>query len=79
MAIGVYQALAHHSLRIPEDVAVIGYDNQLLASELTPSLTSVDLPYDEMGRIAVETLLSSTPPEVMMMKIEGDLIPRESA
>jgi len=79
MAIGVYQALAHHNLSIPEDVAVVGYDNQLLASELTPSLTSVDLPYDEMGRIAVENLLSSTHPEVLMMKIEGDLIPRESA
>ncbi len=79
MAIGVYQAIAHHNLRIPEDIAVIGYDNQLLASELTPSLTSVDLPYDEMGRMAVETVLSSTPPEVYMMKVEGDLIPRESA
>ncbi len=79
MAIGVYQAIAHHNLRIPEDIAVIGYDNQLLASELTPSLTSIDLPYDEMGRMAVETILSSTPPEVYMMKVEGDLIPRESA
>lgn len=79
MAIGVYQAIAHHNLRIPEDIAVVGYDNQLLANELTPSLTSIDLPYDEMGRMAIETLLSSTPPEVYMMKVEGDLIPRESA
>ncbi len=79
MAIGVYQAIAHHNLRIPEDIAVIGYDNQILASELTPSLTSIDLPYDEMGRMAIETVLSSTPPEVYMMKVEGDLIPRESA
>lgn len=79
MAIGVYQAIAHHNLSIPEDIAVIGYDNQLLASELTPSLTSIDLPYDEMGRMAIETVLSSTPPDVHMMKVEGDLIPRESA
>lgn len=79
MAIGVYQAIAHHNLRIPQDIAVIGYDNQLLASELTPSLTSVDLPYDEMGRMAVDTVLSSSSPEVYMMKVEGDLIPRESA
>lgn len=78
MALGAYQAISHRHLAIPDDIAVIGYDNQLLASQLTPSLSSVDLPYDEMGRLAVETLLSPTPPDILMMKIEGDLIPRES-
>ncbi len=78
MALGVYQAIAHAQLTIPNDVAVMGYDNQLLASELTPTLSSVDLPYDEMGRLAVETLLSTTAPDVLTMKIEGELVIRES-
>ncbi len=78
MALGVYQAVAEKGLTIPGDVAVIGYDNQLLANEITPGLTSVDLPYDEMGRIAVETILSPTVPDIKLMKIEGDLIVRES-
>ncbi|WP_456297203.1 LacI family DNA-binding transcriptional regulator [Vibrio sp. AK197] len=78
MALGAYQAITHANLTIPEDIAVIGYDNQLLASQLTPSLSSVDLPYDEMGRVAVETLLSPTSPELLLMKIEGELVCRES-
>lgn len=78
MALGVYQAIAHHHLEIPKDIAVMGYDNQLLAAQLTPTLSSIDLPYDEMGKIAVETALSPTPPELLLMKIEGDLYPRES-
>lgn len=78
MALGVYQAINDKGLKIPDDIAVVGYDNQLLANEITPGLTSVDLPYDEMGRIAVETLLSPTPPDIKLMKIEGDLVVRES-
>ncbi len=78
MALGVYQALSQHHLSVPEDVAVIGYDNQLLAAQLTPSLSSVDLPYDEMGRLAVETLLDMSPPPLMLVKVEGDLVIRES-
>jgi LacI family transcriptional regulator len=78
MALGCYQAIQANHLSIPSDIAIIGYDNQLLASQLTPTLSSIDLPYDEMGRIAVELALSSTEPELMLMKIEGDLYPRES-
>ena len=78
MALGAYQALSARQLAIPSDVAVMGYDNQLLASQLTPSLSSVDLPYDEMGRLAVETVLSDIKPELMLIKVEGDLVVRES-
>lgn len=78
MALGCYQAIHAAQLRIPEDIAVIGYDNQLLANELTPSLTSIDLPYDEMGRQAVDIILSDQAPEIMRIKVEGDLYPRQS-
>ncbi|WP_428776422.1 LacI family DNA-binding transcriptional regulator [Vibrio sp.] len=78
MALGVYQAVAEMGLRIPHDVAVMGYDNQLLASELTPSLSSIDLPYDEMGRMAVELAVGDHQTELQLIKVEGDLYPRES-
>lgn len=78
MAIGVYQAIGEKGLSIPDDIAVIGYDNQLIASQLTPSLTSVDLPYDEMGKTAVELILSPNKPDILLLKTEGDLIIRES-
>lgn len=80
MAVGCYQAIASKGLRIPQDIAVIGYDNQLLASELTPTLSSIDLPYDEMARKAVEIVCHASDEEVLpIMKIEGDLFIRESA
>lgn len=78
MALGVYQAIAEKGLTIPDDIAVISYDNQLLANEITPSLTSIDLPYDDMARMAVDIILSPNPPELKLIKIEGELIIRDS-
>lgn len=58
MAMGVYQAAADRGLRIPEDLSVVGYDNQeLLAANLRPGLTTVALPHYEMGRWAVDALI----------------------
>ncbi|OFE14392.1 hypothetical protein BA895_10530 [Humibacillus sp. DSM 29435] len=58
MAVGVLLALAQAGIRVPDDVSVIGYDDQIgLASSLRPALTTVRLPYLEMGRAAAEQLL----------------------
>lgn len=58
LAFGAYQALAEAGLRIPQDVSIISFDNDELASYLRPGLTTIALPHDEMGRKAVRTLLS---------------------
>ncbi|MFQ3228916.1 LacI family DNA-binding transcriptional regulator [Reinekea sp.] len=79
MALGVYQAIHKRGLRVPEDIAVIGFDNQLLASEMTPSLSSIELPYDEMARLAVDRLLDSRLPEFPITKVEGEFFLRESS
>ena len=58
MAMGGYDALRHLGLSIPQDVAVIGFDNQdLIAADLVPSLSTMALPHQEMGVWAVEQLL----------------------
>jgi LacI family transcriptional regulator len=55
---GAYEALKERGLRIPEDVAVVGFDNQeLIAAHLRPALSTVALPHYEMGRWAVEYLI----------------------
>ncbi len=57
MAMGVYRALAERRRRIPQDVSVIGFDDQApIAGSLFPGLTTVALPHYEMGAWAVETL-----------------------
>ncbi|MFO1070689.1 MAG: LacI family DNA-binding transcriptional regulator [Geminicoccaceae bacterium] len=57
MAVGGYAALLARRLRVPEDVSVVGYDDQPIAQELTPPLTSLVLPHREMGQWAVDWLL----------------------
>lgn len=57
-AMGAYEAIKTGGLRIPEDIAVVGFDNQeVVADELIPGLTTVALPHYEMGEQAVERAL----------------------
>jgi LacI family transcriptional regulator len=58
MAVGAIEALKEASLRCPEDVSVVGYNDMPLTEHLAPPLTTVRLPAAEIGRVAAETLLS---------------------
>ena len=61
-AMGAFDAIKLRGLRIPEDVAVVGFDNQeIIADELVPALTSVALPHYEMGERSVERALEPLP------------------
>jgi LacI family transcriptional regulator len=61
-AMWAYDALRDLGLRVPEEVAVIGFDNQeLLAANLRPPLTTMQLPHYEMGRWAVHHLIAGNP------------------
>lgn len=57
-AIGVLKALHQHGYRIPEDVAVVGFDDLGFASFLNPPLTTVRAPTETVGRIAAEKLFA---------------------
>lgn len=57
MAVGVLLALLESGIRVPDDVSVMGYDDQFqLAAEIHPALSTVGLPYNAMGRLAAEEL-----------------------
>ena len=60
IAMGAYQALAEHGLSVPGDVSVVSFDGSDLATWLRPQVTSVVLPYAELGARAVELLLSES-------------------
>lgn len=61
MATGAYLALSRAGLRIPEDVSVVGYDDQVKLGEFfRPALSTVRLPYLEMGRWAAHHAISGT-------------------
>jgi DNA-binding LacI/PurR family transcriptional regulator len=56
-AAGALQALAATGRRVPDDVAVVGFDDSVLASLTTPPLTSVRQPVEEMTALAARELL----------------------
>lgn len=58
VAFGAYQAAAELGLSVPDDVSIVGFDDQeMIATNLRPGLTTIALPHYEMGRWAVETLM----------------------
>ena len=63
VAFGVYQAAQERGLRIPDDVSVISFDDEYLASYLRPQLTTVQIPYLEMGRTALQLVLDGHAPD----------------
>ena len=79
-AIGTYAAIRDKGLRIPDDIGVVGFDNQRdIAENLLPSLTTPQLPHYEMGAWAVGQLfIDSAVEEAPQVKIECKLIERES-
>ncbi|WP_297740837.1 LacI family DNA-binding transcriptional regulator [uncultured Tessaracoccus sp.] len=61
IAFGVYQALQERGLRVPDDVSVMSFDDEELAGMLRPGLTTLRLPYSEMGSMAVDIALGHAP------------------
>ncbi|MFT4230936.1 MAG: LacI family DNA-binding transcriptional regulator [Microbacterium sp.] len=59
VAFGIYQALGERGLRVPDDVSVVSFDDEELASLVRPGLTTARLPYEQMARLGVEILLGA--------------------
>jgi LacI family transcriptional regulator len=80
-AIGVYEALAEKSILVPEEMAIVGFDDMKFAPFLRVPLTSVHQPLEHMGQTAVELLLKTlregaVQPQRIIM--DAPLIVRES-
>ena len=54
---GILRAVQEHGLRIPDDFSVVSMLPSHLAEMMHPALTSIDFPYQEIGRIAAEMLI----------------------
>ncbi len=80
MALGAIDALRARGLRVPEDVAVAGFDDVDEARFTTPPLTTVRQPLHEQGRRSVETLLAMLAGRAVpdQVTLHTELVPRQS-
>lgn len=79
VAIGACEAIRARGLSIPADISVIGYDNEDLVAHLTPPLSTVQLPHDEMARLAVSLLAEGAGPlPYQRIKVDCPLVLRKS-
>jgi len=81
MAVGAMNAIREAELRIPEDIAVIGFDDLPLTAQQKPPLTTIHQPIHQMGYLAVETLLKvmdNPDGEVFQTIIRPSLVTRQS-
>lgn len=81
MAIGAIKAIRKSGKRVPEDVAVIGFDGIALAEATSPELTTMAQPIYKMGTIITEMLvklIQGEEVEQTFYELEVELIERES-
>ena len=81
MALGAINAIENTGLRVPEDIAVVGYDNREIAWTVQPNLTTVNMPVYEMGRTAAELLLNQLKEGAQIIdevRVKGQLFIRQS-
>ncbi len=80
-AIGVMNELARAGLSVPNDVSVVGADDIQFARLTRPSLTTIRIPREELGRMAFQILddmLASKHPSGIERTVDTDLVIRES-
>jgi LacI family transcriptional regulator len=80
MAVGALNAVRARGLRVPEDIAIVGYDDLRFAAESTPPLTSVKQPVEEMSVHAVRLLVDQIKGEdsARSVALPARLVVRES-
>ena len=81
MAIGALRAIRENNLKVPEDIAVVGFDNITFASMCNPTLTTISQPKYDMGCLSMDLLLRQIKGEVKEPKdilLEYEFIIRES-
>ena len=79
MAVGALAYLRQAGTRVPEQMSVAGFNDIALSRDVSPALTTVALPLEDLGRAAMTLALSLAPdPETRVRHFQTELIVRES-
>ncbi len=82
VSLGIIMQAKKSGIKIPQDIALIGYDDISVASIMTPALTTVRQPLDEIGKVAFDLALQTLENKNMKLQqiiLQPQLIIRESA
>ena len=81
VAIGTYQKIKEAGLKIPGDIAIVGFSNNKITTLVDPQMTTVDQPSYEMGRRAAEILIRTIEDKTVeptTLVLEAKLVVRAS-
>ena len=82
MALGAISVIQGAGLRVPDDIAVVGFDDIPIAALASPALTTVAMPKSELGRGAAVTLaqqLNHARPLALRRVLDTELVVRQSS
>jgi len=65
-------------VRVPEDVAVAGFDDIVTLRDITPALSSVRVPLVDIGIAATELALAAPSDEPLLVCVDGTVVLRDS-
>jgi LacI family transcriptional regulator len=74
VAVGASRACAELGLTVPDDVAIVGFDDIRLAALVSPALTTCRVPRVEMGGMAMEMLLKQIDGDSTVGNVTADTI-----
>lgn len=78
MAVGAMAAARELGVRVPDQLAVAGFDDIVALRDITPALTTVHVPLVEVGITATELALSPPEAQPRVVDVEGTVVLRES-
>ena len=83
-ALGALQVLKEENIKVPDEIALVGFSNEPFTSLTSPSISTIDQQSDEMGKLAAEALLkrmkdSNQEEPIKIVHLKPTLIIRESS
>lgn len=81
LAVGVIKEAKKHGLHVPNDLAIVGFDDQEISTVIDPTLTTVKQPIEQLGEIAATLIIDQLQGKVGLPKrtvLETTLLIRES-
>ena len=79
MALGLIQGLQERGIKIPDEIRIIGFDNQDICTLISPTLSTIENPFFEIGQTAIRLLIEIlNGSEVKGVSLPSKLVMRES-